>query len=87
MVSSISNVPSSPTTPVPITSPFGSVISTVAPGSPVPETMVPSSLISRTGASGAVVSGAVTVASGDSLPAASVCVPVSSSPLVCGVVS
>src|SRR5690606_8354420 len=66
-----------------LTSPLGVVTVTVEPGSALPVNSVPSSLISRSvGASGAVVSGAVTVASGDELPALSVAVTVTSSPLV-----
>ena len=54
---STSNSPSASTTPSPITSPFGFVISTLVSGSPLPVTLVPSSLTTKSvGASGAVVS-------------------------------
>ena len=54
---STSNSPFSLTIPSPMVVPFGSVISTLAPGSPLPVTLLPSSLITKSvGASGAVIS-------------------------------
>ena len=54
---STSNSPFSLTIPSPMIVPFGSVISTLAPGSPLPVTLLPSSLITKpVGASGAVIS-------------------------------
>ena len=54
---STSNSPFSLTIPSPMVAPFGSVISTLAPGSPLPVTLLPSSLITKSvGASGAVIS-------------------------------
>ena len=55
---------------------------TVAPASVLPVSSLPSSLSSADGASGIVVSGAVALAAGDSLLAASVWVTETPSPLV-----
>ena len=54
---------------------------TVAPSSPVTVTEVPSALISTTGTLGAVLSGAVSLPSAEVLPAASVKMALTSSPL------
>ena len=69
-----------------MTVPAGLVMRIVAPASPVPVTVVPSDVTVPVGAVGAVVSGAVIGTVGDALPAPSLCISVSASPLVCGVV-
>ena len=71
-----------PSTIVPLITPFGVVMVTVAPSSPVTVTEVPSALISTTGSLGAVLSGAVSLPGADLLPATSVRMALTSSPLV-----
>ena len=86
--SSIVNVPSLPAFPVPTTLPSASFNVTVLPGSARPVTVVPSSDTCRlVGASGAVVSGAVTCPAWLVLPDESVAVAVITSPLVRGLSS
>ncbi len=80
-------LPSLPTVAVPIGWPPASTTCTVAPGSPVPVSCVPSALTVTIGAVGAVISGALMVVAGEVLPAGSLCVTVRVSPLACGVVS
>jgi hypothetical protein len=60
---------------------------TIAPTSPVPDRVAPASMTDPVGASGGVVSGAITLAGSETLPAASACIACRISPLVCGVVS
>ena len=60
---------------------------TVAPGSPVPVTIVPLGFTVPVGAAGGVVSGACAVVGAETLPAGSACVTVTVWPLVCGWVS
>ena len=75
--------PLSSTVPSAITLPLSSRISTLVPGSPVPDTPLPSALITTSsGASGAVLSGALIDTPGEVLPAALVCETVTVSPLV-----
>ena len=82
---STSNLPFLSTTPSPITLPLGSVISTLVPDSPLPVTVLPSVLIiTSTGASGAVMSGAVALVGSDLFPALSVNVASIFSPSTCG---
>ena len=64
-------LPSAATTAVPSGLPAASWTVTVAPGSPVPVTAVPSADTLATGAAGAVRSGAVTVTGVETLWAAS----------------
>ncbi len=72
LIRSTTKLPSIPTVPVPTIAPVTSLIVTVVFGSPLPVRINPSRVTSRSvGASGAVVSGAVTVTSGDLLPALS----------------
>ncbi len=72
---------------VPIGCPSGPTTRTVAPGSPDPVTVAPSADRVAAGAAGGVMSGALTVAAGEVLPAGSACVTVRVPPLACGVVS
>ena len=82
----IEKLPSSPTVPVPITVPAGSLIVTVEPGSPLPVSARPSSLTARlVGASGAVVSPAITLIDGEVRPPGLVRVTPRVSPLFCAV--
>ena len=78
------NVPSAATTVVPITVPAGSRMVTVAPASPLPLASVPVALMVNSGALGAVMSGARTGVGAERLPATSLCVTVSVSPLAWG---
>ena len=71
------------TVAVPSATPPGPVTVTVAPGSPVPVTMLPVASRLATGASGAVLSGAATTAGGEALPAASVWTTDSVPPFAC----
>ena len=73
--------PSTATVPLPMTLLVAPVTVTRAPGSPLPDTIVPSSLIDTSGAAGGVISGAATFVSGERLPAASVCTTVIVPPL------
>ncbi len=75
-------LPSAATVAVPRGCPLTSRTVTVAPGSPVPFTSVPSAEMVPTGASGAVRSGAATVAGVETLPAASPCVTCNVSPSI-----
>jgi hypothetical protein len=70
-------MPSAFTVAVPIVPPPGAVIVTIAPGSPVPVTLVPSPATTAEGAPGAVVSGAVIPAGREPFPARSVWTTVS----------
>ena len=72
---------------VPSVAPLASSTRTVAPTSPVPMTSEPVGSIMAVGASGAVRSGAMTVAGDETSPSASVWVTRTVSPLRCGVVS
>ena len=63
--------------------PAGSVIVMRAPGSPRPVTCAPSAETVAVGAAGSVVSGAVSVIRGETLPAASTCVTASVWPSTC----
>ncbi len=64
--------------------PSASLMVTIEPASALPVTVSPSSLTATpVGAAGAVVSGAVIVAAGETLPAASVAVTLKVCPLVC----
>ena len=76
-------LPSASAVPVPITSPAAFFTSTVAPGSVRPVTVVPSAFNVAAGAAGAVLSSAVTVAESETLPAGSLTVTFTVSPLVC----
>ena len=78
------NPPSAPTMAVAISVPSTFRTLTVAKGSPVPVTLVPSAATVAIGAAGAVRSGAATVAGCDGLPAGSVCTADSVWPPVCG---
>ena len=74
-------MPFAPTTAVPTVVPVsGSRTVTVAPGSPVPVTEVPSGVTLAVGAAGGERSGAVTMVGGEWLPAGSVCTTVTGSP-------
>ena len=75
------------TTAVPITASLPLRTVTVAPGSPVPVTIVPLGFIAPVGAAGGVVSGACAVVEGETLPAGSVWVTVTVWPLFWGWVS
>ena len=83
----IEKLPSAATGPVPSGLPAASWTVTVAPGSPVPVTTVPSGETLATGAAGGVMSGAVTLTGVETLWAASAWVTCNTWPLVCGVVS
>ncbi len=77
-------LPSLPTVALANVLPSASLIATVDPASPLPVTVSPSSLsCTPLGSAGAVVSGAVMVAAGEILPAASVAVTLKVCPLVC----
>ena len=83
----ISNSPRLFAVPEPINLPFSSRTSTFAPGSVLPVTTVPSAFKVALGASGLVVSFAVASVGSDSLPALSVTVTSTVSPLVNGSLS
>ena len=72
---------------VPISSPTGLRIEMVAPASPVPVTDRPSPPTVAVGASGAVMSGAVSATVGEALPAASLWPTTSVWRSTCGVAS
>ena len=77
-------VPSASTGPKPITAPAASLTVTVLPTSPLPLRVRPSTLTaSSVGASGAVVSPAITGVTADTLPALSVSVTLRVSPFFC----
>ena len=79
------NVPSAATSAEPSTTPAALVTVTVAPGSPVPVKVLPSAANARApGAAGAVISGAVITTGSELLPAPSVTITSSDSPLACG---
>ncbi len=69
-------MPFDATMAVPSTAPPVSRMVTVAPASPAPETRLPAPLIAAVRPTGAVISGAVTWLSGETLPAASAWVSV-----------
>ena len=73
-VSGTLKLPSAPTWPVPMTVPLASRRVTMAPTSPLPVALAPVPSSAKTGASGAVRSGAVAGLGGEVLPAASACV-------------
>ena len=77
-------LPPAATRAVPSGLPAASWTLTVAPGSPVPVTTVPSADTLATGAAGGVMSGAVRLTVGEWLPAPSVCPTVSVPPLAWG---
>lgn len=79
-----SNLPSSPAVAVPIGLPFSSFTVTVLPGSAVPVTWAPSSETSRLSGLFGGVSGAITSVGVDVLPALSVAVTSTCSPLFFG---
>ena len=84
----IEKLPSASTTPAPICKPAASLTITVLPASPLPVNARPSSLTARlVGASGAVVSPAITLIDGEVRPPALVKVTPRVSPLVCALSS
>ena len=77
-------MPCASTVAVPSTWPAALRTVTVAPGSPVPVMVVPWPLIAAVGTAGGVMSGALIVVAGETLPAASVWVTVICWPLAWG---
>ncbi|GAA3263730.1 hypothetical protein GCM10020258_29430 [Sphingomonas yabuuchiae] len=80
-------MPLAATTAVPSTVPPASRMVTVPPASPMPVTRFPAPLIAALRPMGAVMSGAVACAMGETLPAASAWISVTSWPFACAGVS